>query len=155
MRRKRTRRRGYCPPQNWGIASKNPRPEHKIPYRGNFVFARTRSVLERGFVYFAFFRNLASRDFFLAAAFFLITPLFNALSIAWYASLSAASEVSLSFPCVSRADLTASFIARFLRTLNTAFRADDLIAFFADFVIAMRETVARNQAKSKNVRMLA
>ncbi len=82
--------------------------------------------------------DLESRDFFLAAVFCFITPLFAALSIALYASESNAFAPSLSFfKTKVFIFFTVSFMTLFLLSLKTLFRSDALFAFFAPFVIGI------------------
>ena len=79
-----------------------------------------------------------NRDLVRLAVFFMITPRFAALSSALYAfgSKAIASSFFLSVTKMRRF-FTASFIARFLRRLNTRFLPEALNAFFAELVIAI------------------
>jgi hypothetical protein len=83
-------------------------------------------------------RALAKRDFFREAVFFLITPVFAALSIALNAAARDCSA-SLFWPAVMnpRTVLVVEVSARLRRTLNTCFLRDARCAFFAEDVIAM------------------
>lgn len=66
------------------------------------------------------------------AVFFLMTPRFAALSIAWKTPESCA----VPFGLFSKS-LTVIFIARLLRALKTALRTAPRFAFFAESVFAM------------------
>ena len=79
-----------------------------------------------------------SRDFILDAVFFLMVPRFADLSIALYVAERLFSASS-TFPEVTslRVSLTASFMVRSRRTLNTRLRRLAACAFFAELVIGI------------------
>lgn len=85
-----------------------------------------------------------------AAVFFLMTPRFAALSIAWNAPERPAASFAFSTP------FTASFIAFERRRLNTRRRSATRLAFLAEDVFAMARyyPVARKSARRYHMRMI-
>jgi holliday junction DNA helicase RuvA len=93
---------------------------------------------KRVFYDFNLFIAATNRDFFRAAVFSLITPLFAALSIALYASGTSDSAFAISPDSnVLRTFLIMSLIVLLRRILNIRFRALVRTAFFAFLVIAI------------------
>lgn len=88
--------------------------------------------------YLMFLTTAARRDFLREAVFFLITFVFAALSIAWYALESAERATFLSFEVASaRTSFSASLSTFLRRSLPTFLRFEPRTARFADLVIAI------------------
>src|SRR3990167_3220576 len=92
-----------------------------------------------GFFYFdVFLMRAARRDFFREAVFFLITPVFAALSSAWYA-VERSAIASFPFPCVERRLIflvISLSVARFV-SLYAFLCTDARSAFFAPLSICI------------------
>lgn len=100
--------------------------------------ATKKSPFKGIFLYESFLIAIARRDFLRDAVFFVMMPRLAALSIDLYAaeSFSFASALFLA-ATETRTLLTATFMARFRRSLKTFLRADARSTFFADDVIGI------------------
>ena len=78
------------------------------------------------------------RDFMRAAAFAFITPLFAALSIAFWTAGSIAAAFPASLTCINfEMSFTKSLVAPLRRALKTRRRSAARCAFFAELVLAI------------------